>query len=325
MPKSVAKSSARINPDGLGIMWLDTYEVSYHKSTEYAKLYTDRPFIAHFRYATIGDVSIENTHPFRCGNNKNEWFMMNGTINELGNKVMSDSRVLANQLGDIPRYNWKRKLEQYPCRFVTINTRTRSYQIYNKHLWTLSDGIWYSKDNVLETNYVAVYGTLKKGYSNYHYYLSSSGYLGNGKTKDKYPLIVSGLPYLINKKGTGHNLEVDVFKVSDITLANLDRLENHPKWYKREPIKIQMKSRVITCWIYFNGTDVPVGSKMHQSYNPNLLLSPTISKVSSKTPIIEEPSAICIECYNDLKYDGFNNYYCKSCLGWFSPSEVINF
>ena len=70
VPTEVLKTSARINPHGLGIVWLDTFKVSYHKSKEYQLLNTDRPYIAHFRYATIGRVCKENTHPFRCGNNK---------------------------------------------------------------------------------------------------------------------------------------------------------------------------------------------------------------------------------------------------------------
>lgn len=350
MPKSVAKSSARINPDGLGIMWLDTFKVTYHKSSEYSTLYTERPFIAHFRYATIGSVSPENTHPFRCGSNKNEWLMMNGTIQELGDSVMSDSRVLANKLGDIPRHNWQKKLEKYPCRFVTINTRNRSYQMYNKHLWTLHDGIWYSKSNVLETNYIAVYGTLKKGYSNYYSYLTGSGYLGSGNTAEKYPLIVSGLPYLINKAGVGHNVEVDVFKVCDETLDRLDLLEGHPKWYKRERIDIQLKNRVVKCWVYFNGEDVPKGSILYKKYEPKYTTtkhttakskphyrdikfpwekesdySYATADVSLKTQNEDEPCAICIHCYNDLRYDGFNNYHCNSCLSWFGASEIINY
>ena len=50
------ENSARINPHGLGITYLDTFETSYHKSTEYEILLTPRPFIAHFRYATVGKV-----------------------------------------------------------------------------------------------------------------------------------------------------------------------------------------------------------------------------------------------------------------------------
>ena len=67
MSREVAKTSARINPHGLGIVWLDTFEVTYHKSKDYNVLLTERPFIAHFRYATIGAVNLENTHPFQCG------------------------------------------------------------------------------------------------------------------------------------------------------------------------------------------------------------------------------------------------------------------
>ena len=50
-------------------------------------------------------------------------------------------------------------------------------------------------------NLIAVYGTLKKGYSNYNNHLRSSVYLGRGETKEKYPLLVEGLPYMVNKKG----------------------------------------------------------------------------------------------------------------------------
>ena len=81
---STIKKSSQINPHGLGIVWLDTFEVTYHKSKDYKVLLTDRPFIAHFRYATIGKIGKANTHPFVCGKNKDEMLMMNGTIHHLG-------------------------------------------------------------------------------------------------------------------------------------------------------------------------------------------------------------------------------------------------
>ena len=77
MSREVAKTSARINPHGLGIIWLDTFEVEYHKSKDYRKLLTKRPFIAHFRYATKGKINRANTHPFVCGNNKDEYLPSN--------------------------------------------------------------------------------------------------------------------------------------------------------------------------------------------------------------------------------------------------------
>ena len=72
------------------------------------------------------------------------------------------------------------------------------------------------------------------------------------KTKDKYPLVVDGLPYLFEKKGEGYNVKVDVFKVSDANLKNIDMLEGHPRWYKRKQIPIIVKGRELMCWVYFN-------------------------------------------------------------------------
>ena len=69
IPMERLKTSARINPHGLGIVWLDTFELTYQESKDYAQLHTDRPFIAHFRYATVGKINRENMHPFVCGKN----------------------------------------------------------------------------------------------------------------------------------------------------------------------------------------------------------------------------------------------------------------
>jgi len=354
LPVSVAKSSARINPHGLGIIWLDTFEVTYHESKDYRQLDTKRPFIAHFRYATIGAINRENTHPFECGANSKEWLMMNGTIQGLGNAQISDTKALAISLGEIPRHTWKAELEKHPCRFVTINTRKRTYQIYNKHLWTERDGIWYSKSNVLQDNLVAVYGTLKKGYSNYNRYLTSAKHVGAGHTKDLYPLVVSNLPYLIDEKGVGHNVCVDVFKVDDSTLSRLDMLEGHPRWYCRRQIQIKMKNgAVLSCWIYFNLQEKVGNRTLHQSYiqakpKPYVYTAPVydfskkweekkqeeaIYEMSDKEWKaflgedddfgVENEIPVCVNCFHDLESDFFNNHYCKHCDEWFGHSEVV--
>jgi len=341
MSREIAKTSARINPHGLGIIWLDTFEVTYHKSSEYSQLLTKRPFIAHFRYATVGKIGQENTHPFVCGNNKDELLMMNGTIKGLGNSEMCDSKVLAIQLGKVNRKDWKRTLEKYDSRFVTVNTRTRSFQIYNRNLYTYRDGIWYSKSNVLQDNLVAVYGTLKKGFGNYYSYLTNSKHLGSGVTKDKYPLVINGLPYLVDTKGLGHNVVVDVFKVSDMTFKNLDALENHPRWYRRKQIPIKVDNKILNCWVYFNPQSL-VNQTFHKSYErsfPNAFTfkkdTPTFDRSENHRtfhigwteddfPTEETPT--CIDCFSDqLEWDGFSNFYCSSCGGWFKEDEVKNF
>lgn len=354
LPKEVAKTSSRINPHGLGVIWLDTFEVTYHQSNQYKVLDTDRPFICHFRYATVGAVNQSNTHPFRCGTNKHEWLMMNGTIRGLGDAKRSDSRVLAESLGCVPRHTWKKELEKHDSRFVTINTRNRTFQMYNKDLWVNRDGVWYSKGNVLEDNLIAVYGTLKKGYSNYNRFLTSSKHLGGGNTENKYPMIISGLPYLIEMKGIGYNVEVDVFKVSDSVLASLDALEGHPHWYRRKQIPIKMKDgRVLNCWIYFNIAEKYRGQEVHETYTQTFayvkqsetkkwweedeeevieaerklgrqLYFDELMDTDDEFDVKNE-KPICINCFNDLDHDGFSNYHCSGCDDWFSENEVITY
>ena len=266
---SILKRSARINPHNLGIVWLDTFELEKTSSTNWKKLKTNRPFIAHFRYATKGAVNMSNTHPFVCGNAKDELLMMNGTIAKYGSKKKCDSLELAEHLGNnVKRIHWKKELAQYNCRVVTINTKFKSFQIYNRQDWIYKDGVWYSKNNVL-THTIAVYGTLKKDYSNYWSYLNgtSTKYIGRGKTQDKYPLVVNGLPYLVNKKGIGHNVEVDVFNVSGSTLNDIDMLEGHPNWYKRKQIPITLKDgSTILAWIYFNPITLTPTTAFHKAY-----------------------------------------------------------
>jgi gamma-glutamylaminecyclotransferase len=142
--------------------------------------------------------------------------------------------------------------------------------MYNKSDWHFRDGIWYSKPNVLQDNLVAVYGTLKKGYSNYHRHLSSAKFVGSGVTKNKYPLLIQGLPYMVDQKGEGHNVEVDIFKVSDATLGSLDMLEGHPRWYVRKEIPIFTDGRILTCWLYFNPKEIHSHSQMYKRYVQNV-------------------------------------------------------
>jgi gamma-glutamylcyclotransferase (GGCT)/AIG2-like uncharacterized protein YtfP len=356
IPVSTLKNSAKINPHGLGVIWLDTFEVTYHKSKEWAVLNTSRPYIAHFRYATVGKIGLSNTHPFKCGSNKHEYLMMNGTIHGLGDANKCDSKVLAESLGNIERHKWKKELEQYKfVRFITINTRLRTFQIYNRDLWTVKDGVWYSKDNVLQDNLVAVYGTLKKGHGNYFRYLTDSKYVTSGKTTDKYPLLISGLPYLIEEKGVGHNVKVDVFKVSDTVLNKLDALEGHPTWYRRKEIPIKTKKgKTLMCWVYFNAkVNRSHSDTMHESYEATVSLprpyepidfnEPTWRpsyrqmsfnsfddydlrtqdiEVEDDRPIAETP--YCTSCYRDLMFDGHCTYYCSPCDEWYSQQDIDN-
>ena len=153
-------ASATINPDGLGILWLDTYEIEKTSSDDYPKLLTERPFIAHFRYATVGKINLNNCHPFSI--DKNNALFQNGTVPGLGNQIKTDTQELAEMLGEVPIKHWESILEMTDCRYVVSNTKTRKYKVFNPKLWhTDDDGVLYSKPNVLGYSLMAVYGTLK--------------------------------------------------------------------------------------------------------------------------------------------------------------------
>ena len=351
VPNEVIKRSSKINPHGLGVVYLDTFEVSFHKSSEYSVLKTNRPYIAHFRYATIGKICKENSHPFICGRNTDELLMMNGTAKGYGSADMTDTQDIAIRLGDSPRHKWKSYLSKFDARFVSINTRTRSFQIYNKEDWIIRNGVWYSKENVFADHLVAVYGTLKKGYTNYQYLkMKNEKFIGQGVTNDKYPLVVSGLPYLIDKKGKGQRVEVDVFKVSRPKLRSLDSLEGHPRFYERRLTKVYLpkKKLYLDCWVYFsksgehlwNGSNHTNTYKQSNRFTDNYKSKPKFSfnsYATSNNRVYYTPSSLtksdyhndechshyCVECFNDLVFDGVSNEFeCTGCGARYSKDTI---
>lgn len=82
---------------------------------------------------------------------------------------------------------------------------------------------------------IAVYGTLKKGESN-HRILGDSAFIGSGYTPYSYYMLNLGYyPAIIQGN---HSIHCEVYEISSLTLAALDRLEGHPNYYKREVVKI---------------------------------------------------------------------------------------
>lgn len=84
-------------------------------------------------------------------------------------------------------------------------------------------------------NYVFAYGSLKTNKHN-HCMIKGQPLLGKYYTTNDYTLMISGLPYLIERKGEGCIGEV--YEVSDECLARLDMLEQHPDWYVRKLIPV---------------------------------------------------------------------------------------
>lgn len=109
-------------------------------------------------------------------------------------------------------------------------------------------------DNITFPVNLAVYGTLRKGWGNHG--LISRGNteeVGRGRTVGLHTLTASGIPF-VKKNGGTHRVVVEVFQVNDAdTLRDLDGLEGHPRWYKREIEQIELEDgSIVDAWLYFN-------------------------------------------------------------------------
>ena len=80
------------------------------------------------------------------------------------------------------------------------------------------------KDIFRENQIVAVYGTLKKGYGN-HRLLESSTFIGSG--------------------------DVEVYDCNAFEMYDLDLLEGHPRFYKRELTEVKVNGESVSAWVYF--------------------------------------------------------------------------
>ena len=118
---------------------------------------------------------------------------------------------------------------------------------------------------------MAVYGTLKKGFSNSHL-LNSADFIGDGKTANKYIMHGTGIPYMHPQTDNtrGNNNVVEVYQVTDSTLKRLDILEGHPNHYERKETPIKMKDgTIISAQVYFCDTEVdPHSCLLYTSPSP---------------------------------------------------------
>lgn len=92
---------------------------------------------------------------------------------------------------------------------------------------------------------VFVYGTLKTNQPN-HYLMEdiengSAKLIGHGKTSECYPLIIAtryNIPFVLKASGIGHQIDGEIYEIDEKMLQTLDKLEQHPNLYERQPTKI---------------------------------------------------------------------------------------
>jgi gamma-glutamylaminecyclotransferase len=86
---------------------------------------------------------------------------------------------------------------------------------------------------------VFVYGTLKRGFGNHHF-LAGAKFLGTGTTKEKFAMYSDGgIPFVVKNEEVCF-IHGELYMMDKMCLRNLDRLEGHPRLYKREEIAISL-------------------------------------------------------------------------------------
>ncbi|XP_055918016.1 putative gamma-glutamylcyclotransferase CG2811 isoform X2 [Eupeodes corollae] len=123
---------------------------------------------------------------------------------------------------------------------------------------------------------VFVYGTLKKSEPNHHWLTTSSNgyskFISCGQTSEKFPLVIGtryNIPFLLDKKGTGNNIQGEIYEVDEMMFGKLDELEDYPTHYDREIQDIKTSDgTIVPCWLYLirNFPEVLLSRKFLTSY-----------------------------------------------------------
>lgn len=91
---------------------------------------------------------------------------------------------------------------------------------------------------------VFVYGSLLSGERNHHF-LARSQHIGEARTRPMYTLFDLGAYPALVAEGTT-SITGEIYEVDEATLAELDRLEGHPRLYQRTPIILANNTPVVT-------------------------------------------------------------------------------
>jgi gamma-glutamylcyclotransferase (GGCT)/AIG2-like uncharacterized protein YtfP len=102
-------------------------------------------------------------------------------------------------------------------------------------------------------HFVFVYGTLKRGHYN-HGRLAAARFVCDAKTVPGYRLFDVGYYPAMVEDRAGISVYGEIFEVDDETLEDLDRLEGHPHYYRRQPICVEGFDRPVWGYLYTRET-----------------------------------------------------------------------
>jgi gamma-glutamylaminecyclotransferase len=103
-----------------------------------------------------------------------------------------------------------------------------------------------------------VYGTLKRGRHNHGLMEElEAEFVTRARTVESFPLVVQGLPYLLDAEGRGQRVGGEIYRMDSEGWRYVDRLEGHPHFYCRRLIRVEGEDGAsYEAWCYFV-TDPP--------------------------------------------------------------------
>jgi predicted glutamine amidotransferase len=146
----------RNNPDGAGLLVLAKDPILRKAKTLEALLKTVDALlpkmgrceaVLHLRFATHGDKSIKNIHPFGMG--KDTFLFHNGMVN-LGDNKDSDTKELASILSRVKSLDDRIRLLEalsIGSRYLIANTADRSTMLIGH--WHQHKDLWYSNEQLV--------------------------------------------------------------------------------------------------------------------------------------------------------------------------------
>lgn len=112
--------------------------------------------------------------------------------------------------------------------------------------------------------HVAVYGSLKRGFHNHQHYMDPRGFrfVGIFLSVPKFHMVSMGRYPAVVKDHEMHHIRAEVYEVLDEAyLSQIDRLEGHPNWYKRETVTFCKENHLY-------GSDTIVDAEMYMLSSP---------------------------------------------------------
>ena len=98
-----------------------------------------------------------------------------------------------------------------------------------------------------------VYGTLQKG-GCYHSLLQKTraAFLGPARLSTPYPLLLARYPCLLDLPGRGYRVLGEVYRLGrSPDWLSIDKLEDHPREYRRRLEPVEIGGERLEAWTYF--------------------------------------------------------------------------